>query len=532
MIEELYILNYKSYRTLNLPFKKGLNIIVGDNEAGKSTILEAINLALTCRLNGRQAVYELSPYLFNKDCVADYLAELKAGKNPDLPSIVVELYLDPEEGLERLQGTNNSKKEDCPGLRLEISFDDDYRKEYEELITKPNQIRTIPIEYYSIKWCSFSFDGITSRSLPVGVSFIDATTIRLQTGTDYYLQTAINDSLDSKEKAGLSLAYRGLKEEFAQQGAIESINNRLSSYQSIISNRALTISIDISQKANWETGLIPYLDNLPFHYIGRGEQSIIKTLFALERKADKTQVILIEEPENHLSYSSMTKLVKKVSDSCDGKQIILTTHSPYVLNKLGLEKLILLFDSTHTSLTELPLDTQDYFMKLPGYDTLRLILAKKVLLVEGPSDELVVQRAYKDAHSGSLPLDDGIDVMSVRGLSFKRFLDIAKELKNSVSVITDNDGDYKKNIKEKYSVFEDVKTITIFYDKDDTCKTLEPQLVKVNGREALNTLLSMSFATDDELIKYMVSNKTEYALRIFESHTAIKYPQYILDAVK
>jgi predicted ATP-dependent endonuclease of OLD family len=32
--------------------------------------------------------------------------------------------------------------------------------------------------------------------------------------------------------------------------------------------------------------------------------------------------------------------------------------------------------------------------KLPGYDTLRLILCNKAILVEGPSDELIVQKAY------------------------------------------------------------------------------------------------------------------------------------------
>ena len=42
-----------------------------------------------------------------------------------------------------------------------------------------------------------------------------------------------------------------------------------------------------------------------------------------------------------------------------------------------------------------------------------LVLAKRVILVEGPSDELVVQRAYRDAHNGRLPIQDGVDVMSM-----------------------------------------------------------------------------------------------------------------------
>ena len=38
------------------------------------------------------------------------------------------------------------------------------------------------------------------RSLPIGLSYIDATTIRLQSGTDYYLQNIINNGLDDKER--------------------------------------------------------------------------------------------------------------------------------------------------------------------------------------------------------------------------------------------------------------------------------------------------------------------------------------------
>ena len=35
--------------------------------------------------------------------------------------------------------------------------------------------------------------------------------------------------------------------------------------------------------------------------------------------------------------------------------------------------------------------TKDFFQKLPGYDTLRMIIAKRSVLVEGRSDELIVQ---------------------------------------------------------------------------------------------------------------------------------------------
>ncbi len=53
-ITKVTIENYKSFNgRFSFEPNKGLNILVGDNESGKSTILEAIHLALTEMLNGR-----------------------------------------------------------------------------------------------------------------------------------------------------------------------------------------------------------------------------------------------------------------------------------------------------------------------------------------------------------------------------------------------------------------------------------------------------------------------------------------------
>lgn len=52
-IDKVKIHNFKCYRDFEIIFDEGLNIVVGDNEAGKSTILEAINLALTGIIRGK-----------------------------------------------------------------------------------------------------------------------------------------------------------------------------------------------------------------------------------------------------------------------------------------------------------------------------------------------------------------------------------------------------------------------------------------------------------------------------------------------
>lgn len=62
-ISKVKIHNFKCYRDFEISLSEGLNIVVGDNEAGKTTILEAINLALTGMLNGKSIWNEISQYV-------------------------------------------------------------------------------------------------------------------------------------------------------------------------------------------------------------------------------------------------------------------------------------------------------------------------------------------------------------------------------------------------------------------------------------------------------------------------------------
>lgn len=53
-ISKIHIENLKIFKdSFKLTLNKGINILVGDNESGKSTIIEAIHLALTGLFNGK-----------------------------------------------------------------------------------------------------------------------------------------------------------------------------------------------------------------------------------------------------------------------------------------------------------------------------------------------------------------------------------------------------------------------------------------------------------------------------------------------
>ncbi|WP_062399068.1 ATP-dependent endonuclease [Methanogenium cariaci] len=537
-IKKVNIENYKCfYGKFTLEFNNNVNILVGNNESGKSTILEAVNVALTGILRGgRYLKNNLSQYLFNTHVVAEYLEGIKSGKKPPLPCITIEIFFN-DNDVPLFEGNGNSERKKECGVVLKIEFDNDYQSEYNELMTLPDEITTIPIEYYKITWKSFARESVSSRSIPIKSVIIDSTSNRYQNGSDIYISRIINDDLKDQEKVELSQAYRKMKQSFMRESSVKNINESIQS-KSKLTEKKLKISVDLSTQNSWETALMTYLDEVPFHQIGTGgEQCIVKTNLALEHhKSQEANLILLEEPESHLSHSKLNMLMKNIIESCVNKQIIITTHSSFIANKLGLENLLLINDQNVTKFSDLTEDTYNFFKKLPGYQTLRIIFCKKAVLVEGDSDELVFQKAYMNANNGKLPIEDGIDVISVK-LTFKRFLEIAAKIDKEVAVITDNDGDYDIKIKNKYEAYKNHQYIKIFADKREILKTLEPQFVDAN-QNYLGSLCEViqldhsKYDTAEKITGYMTNNKTTWALRVFESDTEVVYPKYIKDAVE
>ena len=540
-INKIKIKNFKCYgEQFEAYLNNGVNIIVGNNEAGKSTILEGMHLALTGILNGRYLKNELSSYLFNMAVEQEYIESLKTAAPKPPPEIVIELYLTGEgEELAELEGNGNSDKSKASGVSFKVEFDDIYRSEYNELV-KAGDINSIPIEYYKISWNSFARRAITAKSIPLKSAFIDSSNFRSQNGSDIYISRIIKENLEDKERVSISQAHRQMREAFMKNENVKNINSKIN-VAAKITNKSVSISVDLSSQSAWESSLMTYIDSVPFQYVGKGEQCMIKTKLALSnKKSAEATVLLIEEPENHLSHSKLNQLIADISADNGDKQIIITTHSSFVANKLGLENLVLLRDSNVVRMSEL--DASDFFKKLAGYDTLRLILSAKSILVEGDSDELVVQRAYMDANEGKLPIEKEIDVISV-GTSFLRFLELAKRLRIPVAVVTDNDGNVDA-LKKKYEDYEDAELVKICYDpavdtgdlkigdKPFNYNTLEPKILKANSREVLNHIFGTGFKSDDELRKHMRANKTNCALAIFSSADKVKFPDYIVEAIK
>ena len=514
MITKVHIRGYRKFKELVLNPHHEMNIIVGANEAGKSTLLEAVTMVLTGKFEGVTASEALNPYWFNMELVDAFfnaLSNMKADEPlPAIPKFRIDIHLEVPDGeSQKMRGIHNMLKEDSVGLSVHAYPDPDYSEEIEQ--------------YFR----DFADQVVCRRPKELGVAVIDTRTIRSDRGMDYYTRQIVEERLDPKVRNHVSVEHRKMRASLGDD-LLTVLDGALGTDLSAFHRLKLGIQVDQSRSSSWANTLVPAIDKVPFSQSGKGTQAIAKTVLAMGRSSESSAYLLVEEPENHLSHTSLRELLSYISALREGRQVLVTTHSSYVLNRLGLDQLVLLHEGTAHAFQELSDGTSEYFKKLSGFDTLRLVLAKKTVLVEGPSDEIVFNRFFLDKY-GAEPLDYGVDVISIGGVSFRRGFELASVLNRSLVALRDNDGKPPEHWQDKIKDFTKPNERELFVGQPNLGRTLECQIQSANSEDTIRTVLGLDNNVD--LLDWMSTHKTATALKIATSPVKLNPPKYIADAI-
>lgn len=160
-ITKLRIKNFKSIKNATISVNPDINIFVGENDSGKSTILEALSILTSGKLNGFTFERQIKANLFNSELRKAYKESLANKKNVlEPPTIELEAYCDSSDAV--CSGTNNFYGDNVAGIRVFVGLNTENIPTYKHLL-ESGDIFDIPVELYSVSYKYFSGNNVIYR---------------------------------------------------------------------------------------------------------------------------------------------------------------------------------------------------------------------------------------------------------------------------------------------------------------------------------------------------------------------------------
>lgn len=213
-------------------------------------------------------------------------------------------------------------------------------------------------------------------------------------------------------------------------------------------------------------------------------------------------------------------MAKSAEKQSTMSQIIVTSHNPKIVNKLKLSNVLVFANDRIVDFSDIDQKLVNYLAKRPNFDTLKLLFTKRIILVEGPTEEMLINALLNRI----VDKISDVEVFAVGHKGFKRYMDIWLKLNHGngrVKLGVVRDFDNQTNAKMEHDSYDTnnnnirVRTTGGYTLEDDlvvagtNCAKLsnyyqidnDPSIVAeyLKGKKAENMLELCMEITDDSL---------------------------------
>ena len=519
-------------------FKKGLNVLIGENDSGKTAIVDAIRFVLGTRTYENQRI-AIDDFHFYDDkqatelrieCAFRGLNLFQAGQLMEWAHLQ-----DDKRGYELRVWLTASRKENKVIQNIKAGVDD------EGSFMEGNARDLLRATYLKpLRDASTELSpGYRSRLAQILLSNKVFDREKDADGEEkpHPLEVLVGDANEDVKRF---FSKESSEESAGGKEIIDVLSNHLSHFLHIKDKRTPYFDISGSKLPSILRKLGLMLEDRE-----SGLGTLNKLFMAAELLQLETEngfkLALIEELEAHLHPQAQLRVIKSFEALGRNTQFILTTHSTTLGSSISLENLILCYGESETKLfslnkgmTGLGADDYHFLSRFLDATKANLFFAKGVILVEGDAENILLPVI---AELIDRPLHRyGVSIVNVGSKAFLRYVKVFRRANRSdtlpikVAVVTDLDIEQEKdeseNIisKKRKDVIPDIaseiqKLIEEFNSEDERIKVFHTPL----------WTLEFDLA-NSELARYL--NQATYIAKLLKSRINHKKFQWISNEEK
>jgi len=451
--KKIKIDGFRCFNNFELEFEDSLTLIIGENDSGKTSLLDCLDIFRNKykidEEDFREGENEITIELFTEDF--QFIKNVKRDGEEGIIDAPLSLF-PTQIYIEKLKAY----------LESEINLEDQYVK---DKLAKEGRLLgcriAINTNYSNLKNTIFEKLGNPSECKIERTNFPPINLLKLD-GKQFEDVKSFLQEIFSSEKEPLILEEKINKDQtlgdvisekiyeyskkFSEEVNKGELIEKLKKYLTNLNKIKIDLFPQFSLNSKVEVSFLEGDKEINIRKKGDGTKRRI-TLALLEHlcQEGKPHFYILDEPDTHLHVKAQLNLFGSLNDLCSQDcQIILTTHSPFLINKARPKQIRLLCQTEEgTKLRYLreDSDSSDKILRRLGIENIYLYFARKILLVEGETEEAFIPKFYFNLFDNNLN-HDLIKIINVRGIpNIPGFSRAMLELmdKDQIFVMMDND---------------------------------------------------------------------------------------------